>query len=90
MNSRGARELRPALPTELPLDEQRRLVHGFSLWLKDEYGVAVHWVLHAPTFRRKSDSKRLWRDRKTETGWQECQDDEPELSCTHQVYGASG
>ena len=71
INSRVARELRPALPAELPLDEQRRLVHGFSLWLKDEYGVAVHWVVHAPTFRQKSDSKRLWRARKTEAGWQE-------------------
>jgi len=70
-NARVARELRPALPAELPLDEQRRLVHGFSLWLKDEYGVAVHWVVHAPTFHQKSDSKRLWRDRKTESGWQE-------------------
>jgi len=69
VNSRVARELRPALPAELPLYEQRRLVHGFACWLKDEFGVAVHWVVHAPSFHKKMDSKRFWRDRKSETGW---------------------
>jgi len=64
VNSRVARELRPALPAELPLYEQRRLVHGFACWLKDEFGVAVHWVVHAPSFHKKMDSKRFWRDRK--------------------------
>ena len=68
INSRVARELRPALPAELPLDEQHRLVHGFACWLKDEFGVAVHWVIHAPTFRKKMDSKNLWQDRGTDFG----------------------
>ena len=71
VNSRVARELRPALPVELPLDEQRRLVHGFSCWLKDEFGVAVHWVVHAPTFLKKTESKILWRNRKSEAGQRE-------------------
>jgi hypothetical protein len=87
-NARVARELRPALPAELPLDEQRRLVHGFSLWLKDEYGVAVHWVVHAPTFHRKSDSKRLWLDRKTERGWQEYLDALADPEMTNLNYHA--
>nr|WP_272911612.1 MobA/MobL family protein [Loktanella sp. M215] len=34
-NSRVARELRPALPAELPLDDQLSLVRGFCLFLKD-------------------------------------------------------
>ncbi|MFG6538557.1 MobA/MobL family protein [Sulfitobacter sp. CS16] len=68
MNSRVARELRPALPAELPLNEQRRLVHGFSCWLKDEFGVAVHWVIHAPNFHDKALNRRLSRDRKCEDG----------------------
>lgn len=68
INSRVARELRPALPAELPLNEQRRLVHGFACWLKDEFGVAVHWVVHAPNFHDKALNRRLSRDRRCEDG----------------------
>lgn len=63
INARVARELRPALPAELPLDEQRRLVHGFCCFLKDRYGVAAHYVIHAPSFHKKSDSKQFWKKR---------------------------
>ncbi|WP_241962901.1 MobA/MobL family protein [Thalassorhabdomicrobium marinisediminis] len=49
-NARVIRELRPSLPAELPLDEQVRLVRGFSLWLRDTYGVVVQADLHAPRF----------------------------------------
>ncbi|MCF7748509.1 conjugal transfer protein [Sulfitobacter sp. M39] len=68
MNSRVARELRPALPAELPLNEQRRLVHGFACWLKDEFGVAVHWVIHAPNFHDKQQGKRMSQARKCREG----------------------
>lgn len=68
INARVARELRPALPVELPLEQQRRLVHGYANWLKDEFGVAVHYVIHAPTFRSKEDSASLWRGRKSPEG----------------------
>ncbi|MEQ5829471.1 MobA/MobL family protein [Sulfitobacter sp. NFXS29] len=61
-NARVARELRPALPAELPLNEQYRLVKGFSCWLRDEFGVAVHHIVHAPTFVNASEGRRLWRD----------------------------
>ena len=61
INSRVARELRPALPAELPLDDQLSLVRGFCLFLKDRYGVASHWVVHAPTFHEKDVGKRLWK-----------------------------
>ncbi|MBP0484041.1 MobA/MobL family protein [Sagittula salina] len=49
-NARVVRELRPSLPAELPLAEQVRLVRGFSLWLRDEYGVAIQADIHAPRF----------------------------------------
>ena len=68
VNARVARELRPALPAELPLDEQRRLVHGFSCWLKDEFGVAVHYALHAPTFHDKALERDLWHARESVVG----------------------
>ena len=61
-NARVARELRPALPAELPLDEQHRLVRGMSLWFKDTYGVAVHFVVHAPTCYDRRTERRLWRN----------------------------
>ena len=67
-NARVARELRPALPAELPLDDQRRLVHGFCLHLKDKYGIAAHWVIHAPAFHEKDDDRQLWAGRKIEDG----------------------
>jgi len=49
-NARVIRELRPSLPAELPLAEQVRLVRGFSLWLRDEFGVAVQADIHSPRF----------------------------------------
>ncbi|MEP1592347.1 MobA/MobL family protein [Sulfitobacter sp.] len=68
INARVARELRPALPAELPLDEQRRLVNGFCLFLKDRYGVACHWVIHAPTFKDRAIEKRLWPEENDKAG----------------------
>lgn len=68
INSRVARELRPALPAELPLDDQLSLVRGFCLYLKDRYGVASHWVIHSPTFHQKAVGKRLWEKKKHEAG----------------------
>jgi hypothetical protein len=67
-NARVARELRPALPAELPLADQTRLVHGFCCWLKDEFGIASHYAIHAPTFRDKSVSRDLWSKHDTENG----------------------
>lgn len=56
-NARIARELRPALPAELPFDQQVRLVRGFALWLRDRYGVALQAVIHAPTFAEPEDGR---------------------------------
>lgn len=71
INARVARELRPALPAELPLDDQLSLVRGICLFLKDRYGVAAHWVVHAPTFHEKDVGKRLWKGRDAERGRKE-------------------
>lgn len=49
-DARVAREFRAALPAELPLAEQRKVVHGFTCFLKDKYGVASYWAIHAPHF----------------------------------------
>lgn len=56
-NARVIRELRPSLPAELPLAEQIRLVRGFSLWLRDEYGVAVQADIHAPRFLNRCEER---------------------------------
>ncbi|MEE4210705.1 MAG: MobA/MobL family protein [Parvularcula sp.] len=71
INARVARELRPALPAELPLDDQLSLVRGFCLFLKDRYGVAAHWVVHAPTFHEKDVGMRLWKGRDAGRGRKE-------------------
>lgn len=68
VNSRIGRELRPALPAELPLDEQRRLVHGFCCWLHDHHQIAAHWVIHAPNFHDPAEGKRLWKARASDAG----------------------
>jgi hypothetical protein len=65
-NARVIRELRPSLPAELPLADQVRLVRGFSLWLRDQYGVAVQANIHAPRFKnphleRKARARRFFR-----------------------------
>jgi len=60
-NSRVAREIKMALPVELPLDEMRRVVHGFCCNLVDRYGLAVHWVIHAPKFHDRDDGRRVER-----------------------------
>lgn len=61
-NARVARELRPALPAELPLDAQVRLVRGMALWLRDRYGVALQAVIHAPTFHDKARGTEYWNN----------------------------
>lgn len=65
-DARVIRELRPSLPAELPLADQVRLVRGFSLWLRDQYGVAVQANIHAPRFKnphleRKARARRFFR-----------------------------
>lgn len=70
-NARVARELRPALPAELPHNEQIRLVHGYACWLRDSFGVAVHYVIHAPRFFDEKWGKALWKNSGTEVGEQD-------------------
>lgn len=47
-NARLAREFVISLPAELPLDNQRRLVRGFCLWLHDRYKLTSMAAIHHP------------------------------------------
>ena len=60
INARVARELRPALPAELPLPKQIELVRGMCLWLRDKYGVASQAAIHAPTFHNEKKGRQFW------------------------------
>ncbi|WP_051202747.1 MobA/MobL family protein [Sediminimonas qiaohouensis] len=60
-NSRLAREIKVALPVELPLDEMRRVVHGYCCNLADRYGLAAQWVIHASKFHDSDDGRRVER-----------------------------
>lgn len=62
-NAQVIRELRPALPAELPLAEQIGLVRGFALWLRDQYGVAIQANIHAPDFHDENLGRTLERDK---------------------------
>ena len=48
INSRLAREIKIALPHELPLETQRRLVRGYCLWLHDAFGMSSMAAIHHP------------------------------------------
>ncbi len=56
-----AREIKVSIPAELPLDEMRRLVHGYCCNLKDRYGLAAQWAIHAPRFHDRSDGREVER-----------------------------
>ena len=62
-DARTARELRIALPAELPPDVLRALAHGYCCNLRDELGVAMQWAIHAPEPHRtkKGEVARLRR-----------------------------
>ena len=49
--ARTAQERVLALPHELDEKTHRRLLNGYALWLRDEYGTASTWALHAPNQR---------------------------------------
>ena len=60
-NSRVAREIRVAIPAELPLDDMRRLMHGYCCNLKDRYGMVTQYAIHTPAFRDREDGKEVQR-----------------------------
>lgn len=50
-NARVAQERVLGLPDELDEAAHRRLLNGYALHLRDRYGVAATWALHAPNDR---------------------------------------
>lgn len=50
-NARVAQERVLALPDDLDEAAHRRLLNGYALHLRDRYGVAATWALHAPNGR---------------------------------------
>jgi len=46
-NACTAREVMVALPAELNAEQQARLIRGFAAHLRDRYGVAATWAIHA-------------------------------------------
>lgn len=48
-NARTAQMRDLALPNELDETAHKRLLNGYALWLRDEYGLASTWALHAPS-----------------------------------------
>ncbi|WP_176556298.1 MobA/MobL family protein [Rubellimicrobium rubrum] len=68
INARLGRELRIALPKELPIGEQVRLVRSYCLWMKDQYGLACEWAIHAPTFHDEKEGRQLWQERSAPDG----------------------
>jgi len=70
-NSRTAREVLVALPSEMNEDQKARLVRGFTAHLRDRYGVAASWALHAPPRggdERNQHAHILMTTRKVEAG----------------------
>ncbi|PTA98888.1 MULTISPECIES: MobA/MobL family protein [unclassified Sulfitobacter] len=51
-----AREMRIALPVEIPDKDLRKLLRGYAMWMHERYGVAVQIAVHQPP---RDDSKNL-------------------------------
>lgn len=54
-NSKTGRTLMVALPWELGLKEQRRLMRRYAAWLRRWYGLAAEWAIH----RAPDDSRNV-------------------------------
>lgn len=70
-NSRVAQEHVLALPHQLDEAAHKRLLNGYALHLRDRYGVASTWALHAPNDRgdhRNTHGHLLTTTRRAEVG----------------------
>ncbi|WP_370316309.1 MobA/MobL family protein [Sagittula sp.] len=47
-SAQTAREMRIALPIEIPDKDLKRLLRGYAMWLHERYGVAVQVAVHEP------------------------------------------
>lgn len=58
-NARTGREFKIALPAELTADQMLALVKSFGLHLKDKYGVASEYAIHAPRWLDERFGQRM-------------------------------
>lgn len=70
INERPGRQTVIALPYELCQGDREgaeRLARGHCLWLRDHYGIASTWALHAPNPEAYGESARNWHIHIVET-----------------------
>ena len=70
VNERPGRQTVIALPHELCQGDRQaaqRLARGHCLWLRDHYGIASTWALHAPNPEAYGESARNWHIHIVET-----------------------
>lgn len=69
-NERPGRQTVIALPHELCDGDKctaKRIARGHCLWLRDQYGIASTWALHAPNPEAYGESARNWHIHIVET-----------------------
>ena len=57
-DARVAREITISLPAELRVSDQRKLVRGFGLWLRDTYRIALQTNIHGPRWDSKKHAEK--------------------------------
>lgn len=70
VNERPGRQTVIALPHELcegGHEAARRVARGHCLWLRDQYGIASTWALHAPNPEAYGESAKNWHIHIVET-----------------------
>ncbi|WP_162617145.1 MobA/MobL family protein [Litorivita pollutaquae] len=70
INERPGRQTVIALPHELcegGHEAARRVARGHCLWLRDQYGIASTWALHAPSPKAHGESAKNWHIHIVET-----------------------
>lgn len=70
INERPGRQTVIALPHELcegGHEAARRVARGHCLWLRDQYGIASTWALHAPSPQAHGESAKNWHIHIVET-----------------------
>jgi hypothetical protein len=70
INERPGRQTQIAMPHELcqgDMEAAKRVARGHCLWLRDQYGIASTWALHAPNPDAHGESTKNWHIHIVET-----------------------